>query len=113
MAITLTETAVAEVKRILEAQGFDESASLRMQVDGGGCSGMQYALGFDTEPHDPEVDAVYDNDGVKVVANKKHALHLDGTTIDYLDGPTGAGFKIENPNQPSGGGCAGCGGGHY
>jgi iron-sulfur cluster assembly protein len=113
MAITLTETAVAEVKRILEAQGFDETTSLRMGVDGGGCSGMQYALGFDNDAIDPEVDAVYDNGGVKVVAQKKFALHLDGTTIDFLDGPTGAGFKIDNPNQPTGGGCAGCGGGHH
>ena len=112
MAITLTEAAVSQIKRIMESQNLDESSVLRMAIAGGGCSGMQYSLGFDTQ-FDPETDAAYDNDGVKVVADKKQALHLDGTTIDFIDGPMGTGFKIENPNQPAGGGCAGCGGGHY
>ena len=47
--------------------------------------------------------------GVAVVTKKKMALHLDGTTIDFLDGPGGRGFTIDNPNVPRGGGCPGCG----
>ena len=43
-------------------------------------------------------------------ARKKMALHLDGTTIDFQDGPTGRGFAVTNPNAPQGGGCPGCGG---
>jgi iron-sulfur cluster assembly protein len=109
MAITLTETAAGEVKRIMESQGLEENAVLRMGVAGGGCSGLQYSLGFDTE-FDPAIDARYDNHGVPVVARKKVALHLDGTTIDFQDGPMGRGFAIENPNYRSGGGCPGCGG---
>jgi Fe-S cluster assembly iron-binding protein IscA len=46
---------------------------------------------------------------VAIVATKKMALHLDGTKIDFLDGPMGRGFSIDNPNVPRGGGCPGCG----
>lgn len=112
MAITLTDTASSEIKRIIESQNLGEDTIIRMSVVGGGCSGMQYSIGLDTQ-YDPEVDAHYENGGVSVVANKKQALHLSGTVIDFVDGPMGAGFKIDNPNQPAGGGCAGCGGGHY
>ena len=45
-----------------------------------------------------------------MVTTKLFALHLDGTTIDFQDGPMGRGFAIDNPNQPKGGGCPGCGG---
>jgi iron-sulfur cluster assembly protein len=109
MAITLTEPAAEEVKRIMQSQELDEDTVLRMGVAGGGCSGLRYSLGFDNE-FDPATDARYENHGVSLVANKKYALHLDGTTIDFADGPMGRGFAIENPNYSSGGGCPGCGG---
>lgn len=109
MAIVLTETAAGEVKRIMESQKAEQNTVLRMGVAGGGCSGLQYSLGFDTE-FDPKIDARYENHGVAVVARKKVALHLEGTTIDFLDGPMGRGFTIENPNYQRGGGCPGCGG---
>jgi iron-sulfur cluster assembly protein len=108
MAITLTEAAAGEVKRYMADQKVAEGAVLRMGVAGGGCSGLQYTLGFETD-FDPVVDARYEQHGVAVVTSKKMALHLDGTTIDFLDGPMGHGFSIENPNVPRGGGCPGCG----
>ena len=108
MAITLTESAAAEVARYMEAQKVEEGTVLRMGVAGGGCAGLQYGLGFDTE-YDPKVDARFENHGVSVVTRKKYALHLDGTTIDFQDGPMGRGFAVNNPNYSSGG-CAGCGG---
>ena len=108
MAITLTEAAAGEIKRYREVQKVEEAASLRMGVAGGGCSGLQYTLGFDTG-FDPKVDARYVQHGVSIVTTKKMALHLDGTTIDFLDGPMGRGFSIDNPNVPRGGGCPGCG----
>ncbi len=110
MAITLTESAAGEIKRYMDAQKVDSGAMLRMGVTGGGCAGLQYTLGFQTD-FDPKTDARYEHFGVSVVTRKKMALHLDGTTIDFKDGPTGRGFAIDNPNQPSGGGCPGCGGG--
>jgi iron-sulfur cluster assembly protein len=108
MAITLTETAAGEVKRYMEDQKVEAGTVLRMGVAGGGCSGLQYTLGFDTH-YDAMVDARYDQHGVAVVTSKKMALHLDGTTVDFIDGPMGRGFSIDNPNVPRGGGCPGCG----
>lgn len=109
MAITLTETAAGEVRRIMDSQKLEEGTVLRMGVAGGGCAGLQYSLGFD-DHYDAKVDACYQQHGVSLVTTKKFALHLDGTTIDFQDGPTGHGFSIENPNYVSGGGCPGCGG---
>ena len=109
MPITLTETAAEEVKRVMEAQKVEEGTVLRMSVAGGGCAGLQYALGFVTD-FDPKLDSRYEHHGVSLVTRKKMALHLDGTKIDFLDGPQGRGFAVENPNAPAGGGCPGCGG---
>ena len=109
MAITLTESAAVEIKRYMETQKLDDESVLRMSIAGGGCSGLQYTLGFQKD-YDPHLDARYDHHGVALVTRKKMALHLDGTTIDFHDGPTGRGFAIDNPNQPKGGGCPGCGG---
>lgn len=109
MAITITPTAAGEIKRIMESQKLEDNTVLRMGIVGGGCSGLQYSLGFDNE-YDPEVDAKYDCCGVPLVTRRKMALHLDGTMIDFQDGPMGRGFAIENPSYPRGGGCPGCGG---
>jgi iron-sulfur cluster assembly protein len=108
MSIVITEMAAAEIKRVMETQKLEPTAMLRMGVAGGGCAGLQYTLGFD-EQFDPTIDAKYEHHGVSLVTKKKMALHLDGTTIDFLDGPMGRGFTIDNPNQPKGGGCPGCG----
>jgi iron-sulfur cluster assembly protein len=107
MAITLTEPAADQIKQVMQSQSLDEGTMLRMSVAGGGCSGMQYGLDFETE-YDPRVDARFDHHGVSLVTKKKYALYLDGTTIDFQDGPMGRGFAITNPNQPQGG-CGSCG----
>jgi iron-sulfur cluster assembly protein len=108
MAITLTETAAAEIKRYMADQKVGPEAVLRMAVAGGGCSGLQYTLGFESD-FDPTIDARYEQHGVAVVTKKTMALHMDGTTVDFQDGPMGRGFSIDNPNAPRGGGCPGCG----
>ena len=107
MAITLTEAAAEEIKRHMQSQKVEEGAFLRMGIAGGGCAGLQYSLGF-LNDFDPKLDARYEQHGVSLVTRKKMALHLDGTTIDFRDSPTGRGFAIENPNAPRGGGCPGC-----
>jgi iron-sulfur cluster assembly protein len=109
MAVILTDAAALEVRRIMDSQSLESGTVLRMGVAGGGCSGLQYSLGFDSE-YDAKVDARYEYQGVPLVTRKKFALHLDGTTIDFKDGPMGRGFAIVNPNYSSGGGCSGCGG---
>ncbi|MGH7307592.1 MAG: HesB/IscA family protein [Candidatus Rokuibacteriota bacterium] len=103
MAVSLTETAVKQVKELRQAQSLGEEVFLRMGVRGGGCSGMSYALEFDTEKtaHDREFEV----DGVKVVVDKKSYLYLAGTTLDYVrEGLTG-GFTFVNPSAKSSCGC--------
>jgi iron-sulfur cluster assembly accessory protein len=107
MAVTLTENACDQIRQIMQSEE-RESAMVRMYIVGGGCSGLQYHMAWDDE-FDPKVDARFDHDGISLVTRKKFALHLDGTTVDYQDGP-GGGFTVENPNYPKTGGCPGCGG---
>ena len=102
MALALTDTAVKQVKQLLEAQKL-ENVYLRMGVKGGGCSGLSYSLEFDSEigPH----DKTFDIDGVQVVCDKKSYLYLNGTTLDYvMQGLTG-GFTFLNPQAKSSCGC--------
>ena len=107
MAVTLTEAAASEVKRFMQTQNVEDGAMLRLGVAGGGCAGLQYSLGFETQ-FDAKTDVKFEQHGVAVVTSKKMALHLDGTTIDFKDGPMGRGFAIDNPSAPRGGGCPGC-----
>jgi iron-sulfur cluster assembly protein len=104
MALNLTEKAAGEVKRIMQEQQYGEQTVLRVGVMGGGCSGFQYALGFD-DKIDEAADSQYEHFGVKVVVDKKSALYLDGTTIDFHEGIDKRGFMFENPNVVKSCGC--------
>jgi iron-sulfur cluster assembly accessory protein len=104
MGIVLTEKAAAEVKRIIADQKLEAETVLRVGVSGGGCSGFSYALGFDKK-YDAAVDAKYDYFGVPVVVDKKSALFLDGTTVDFYDGIEKRGFTFDNPNAVKTCGC--------
>lgn len=101
--ITLSEKAVNEVKRLITEQKLPEDAGLRMGVRGGGCSGLSYALNFDTDQK--ETDRVFNIDGVKVIIDSKSFLYLAGTTLDYTDGLNGSGFTFDNPNATQSCGC--------
>jgi iron-sulfur cluster assembly protein len=104
MAITLTERAAEEVKRIIEDQKLGEGTVLRVGVSGGGCSGFMYKLAFDKSV-DQAADSTYELHGVPVVIDKKSALYLDGTTVDFYDGLEKRGFTFENPNAVKSCGC--------
>ena len=104
MGVMLTEKAAAEVKRILQDNQMEEGTVLRVGVTGGGCSGFSYALGFD-KGYDENVDTRYDCHGVAMVVDKKSALFLDGTTVDFYDGIEKRGFTFENPNAVKSCGC--------
>lgn len=108
-SIELTANAVDEVRKILAAQNLEPGTLLRIGILGGGCSGLQYSLGFDTH-FDPKTDVRYDFGEVSLVTEKKFDLHLEGTDIDFIETPYSKGFSIENPNYPKSAGCAGCGG---
>jgi iron-sulfur cluster assembly protein len=104
MAIVLTEKAANEVKRIMADQKIEAETVLRVGVTGGGCSGFSYALGFDKN-FDDKADSRFEYHGVPVVIDKKSALYLDGTTIDFYDGLEARGFKFDNPNAVKSCGC--------
>ncbi|RIK77586.1 MAG: iron-sulfur cluster assembly accessory protein [Planctomycetota bacterium] len=104
MSLMLTEKAANEVKRIMQEQKFEGETLLRVGVTGGGCSGFSYSLGFDTS-YDAKVDAKYDQHGVNVVVDRKSALYLDGTTVDFYEGVEKRGFTFNNPNAVKTCGC--------
>ncbi|MCC7083936.1 MAG: iron-sulfur cluster assembly accessory protein [Pirellulales bacterium] len=104
MAVALTERAAQEVKKIIEEQKFEPTTVLRVGVAGGGCSGFQYSLGFDMN-FDEKADSKYDCHGVTLVVDKKSALYLDGTTVDFYEGLEKRGFTFDNPNAVKSCGC--------
>lgn len=99
--VTLTDSAVSKLAVLLAEEA--EPQALRIAVTGGGCSGFQYALGFDTEQH-PD-DILFEQGGVKVVVDEQSAEYLQGAIVDFEDGLQGKGFKIENPNSTGSCGC--------
>jgi iron-sulfur cluster assembly protein len=106
MGITLTELAAKEIKRVISEQKLPEGVSLRVGVAGGGCSGFEYQLGFEeSEALDQEKDSVSEQHGIRLAVDKKSALYLDGTTIDFHDGIERRGFVFNNPNAVKTCGC--------
>ena len=103
MSVILTEKAASEVKRIMDAQKYQDHV-LRVGVTGGGCSGFSYSLGF-AKDFDEKVDAKYEFHGVPVVVDKKSDLYLDGTTVDFYEGIDRRGFTFDNPNAVKTCGC--------
>ena len=99
--ISLTESAVSKLSALLAEEA--EPQALRVAVTGGGCSGFQYALGFDSEQH--EDDLIYEQGGVKVIMDETSVEYLTGAVIDFQDGLNGKGFAIENPNSTGSCGC--------
>ena len=108
MSISLTSPAIDEVKRIIASQSLESETFLRISILGGGCSGLHYALNFDTL-FDDALDTKYDFDDIMLATQRKFDPHFDGTTVDFIDSPTGRGFMIENPNFPKFAGCDMCG----
>ena len=102
MAVELSPVAVKRVKELMESQNL-ENAFLRMGVKGGGCSGLSYNLGFDTELR--KFDKQFEVDGVKVVVDAKSYLYLNGTTLDYVAQGLTGGFAFVNPNAKASCGC--------
>jgi len=101
--IALTERAAAKIRELQEEEPEGDASVLRVAVQGGGCSGFEYALGFDrgAQEGDHELEA----HGVRVVVDPFSAPYLRGATIDFLDGLQESGFKIDNPNVVSACGC--------
>ena len=103
MTIQLTEAAAEEAKKYLDNS---EEKYLRIGVKGGGCSGFEYSLTVSHE-YDEQKDTLYHQRGVDVIVDKKSALYLDGTVLDYYTDISQRGFKFENPNAVKSCGCGG------
>ncbi|MCL4138630.1 UNVERIFIED_CONTAM: hypothetical protein GTU68_054419, partial [Idotea baltica] len=100
--ITVTDSAAAKVKELLEQEN-DESLALRVAVRPGGCSGFSYEMFFDGESADE--DKLTDFGGVRVIVDATSAQLLVGATLDYKDGLQQTGFSIDNPNAQRTCGC--------
>ena len=101
--ITFTELGARKVQEFLTAQGTDTSAAgLRLGVRGGGCSGFQYQLAFDERR---EGDHVFEDQGLRVLVDEQSLPYVHGSSIDYVEGLTGAGFQVNNPNVVAACGC--------
>ena len=101
--VSLTPNAAAKVKELMAEEPDGEAAVLRVAVQGGGCSGFEYALGFDGAAQ--EGDHELESHGVTLVVDPFSAPYLAGAEIDFLNGIQESGFKISNPNVVSSCGC--------
>ena len=99
--LTVTERAATKIKELLAEE--EDVSVLRVAIQGGGCSGFQYGLGFDRGSQ--EGDLELSMHGVDVVVDPFSAPYLRGAEIDYLDTIQSAGFAINNPNAVSSCGC--------
>ncbi len=101
--IQITPTAANQIKSMLGEQKAPlTNGGLRISVEGGGCSGMQYAMSFDSRK--PE-DQVFHQHDVDVFVDAASLVFIDGSTIDFVDGLSATGFKILNPNAKQTCGC--------
>lgn len=98
---SLTESAAFQVKS-LQSQPENAEKFLRVYVEGGGCSGMQYGMVFDEKRNDDLVSEFF---GTPLLVDQFSANYLRGAVIDYVDSLTGGGFKISNPNAQQSCGC--------
>ena len=101
--LNLTPTAATKVRELMAEEPDADSLVLRVAIQGGGCSGFQYGLGFDSGAaagdHELELE------GVRIVVDPHSAPYLQGATIDFLNGLEESGFKIDNPQAVSSCGC--------
>jgi len=101
--VSLTPSAAEKIKALMAQEPAGEADVLRVAVRGGGCSGFEYALGFDRGAS--EGDHEFEAHGVRVVVDPFSAPYLQGASVDYLETIQEAGFKIENPNAAASCGC--------
>jgi len=101
--IQVSEKAKEQIISLKKEEGRTDAHNLRVSVKGGGCSGLMYDIAFDDKLNDG--DKVFEDNGVKILVDKKSLLYLLGTTLDYSDGLNGKGFQFINPNASRTCGC--------
>jgi len=102
--IHVTERAAQKIQELLRKDGVpDTSGGLRVGVQGGGCSGLSYAMRLDTQARDR--DRVFEENGARVFVDPKSLLYLDNTTLDYEETLMRQGFVFQNPQASHSCGC--------
>ncbi|MFD2725001.1 HesB/IscA family protein [Hyunsoonleella rubra] len=102
--IKVSDTAKKKVIELMADDGYSATTDyVRVGVKSGGCSGLSYDLKFDKEQQDG--DKVFEDNGVKIIVDKKSFLYLIGTTLEYSGGLNGTGFVFNNPNANRTCGC--------
>lgn len=103
--ITLTEKAIKEINHIVQDQSLDlEKIALRVRIVGGGCSGFSAKLDLD-EIFDEKKDEIYFQDKIRIAIDKRSALYLENTTVDFVDELNKRGFFVDIPTASSRCGC--------
>jgi len=101
--ITFTDKGAEKVREFLASQRADvQTSGLRVGVRGGGCSGFQYALAFDTQRAG---DEVVEDHGLRILVDGPSMPYVKGAVVDYVESLQGAGFKVDNPNVIAACGC--------
>jgi iron-sulfur cluster assembly protein len=101
--IKVKDTAKTKILSLLSDEGMTAESFVRVGVKGGGCSGLMYNLEFDSELTDD--DKLIEDNGVRIVVDKKSVLYLVGTELDFSGGLNGKGFSFINPNASRTCGC--------
>ena len=102
--IKVSDQAKVRASQLMVEDGYNPAEDfIRVGVKSGGCSGLEYVLGFDNKQD--ENDQVFEDNGIKIVVEKKSILYLAGTTLEYSGGLNGKGFVFNNPNAARTCGC--------
>jgi iron-sulfur cluster assembly protein len=101
--VSITDLAKEKIGELRITEKHSENHILRVSVKGGGCSGLMYDLGFDEEIK--TTDQIIEDNGIKILVDKKSVLYLAGTVLDFSDGLNGKGFQFVNPNASRTCGC--------
>lgn len=101
--ITVTENAKNHALELIRGENRPEGTFIRVGVEGGGCSGLSYKLEFDNQLRDG--DQAFEDNGIKIVVDRKSFLYLVGTELEYTGGLNGKGFVFNNPNASRTCGC--------
>lgn len=99
--ISITETAAKRIRKVLDTE--PPGSMLRVSVNGGGCSGFQYAFSFDTQRNDDDI--VLERDGATVLIDSVSVPYMAGSVLDFVDDLIGQSFQIKNPKATASCGC--------
>ena len=93
--VTVTTKAAEKIQEFMKEEA-ESPEYLRVYVQGGGCSGLSYGMGFEKAPE--EDDIIMTENGIKLLVDSYSVDHLQGANVDYIESLMGSGFKINNPN---------------